>query len=318
MITYNLQKNFSTDAVDIDSEDFCFEYSDVAGAGDGSEAIFSYPPILYRNQKQCVPVRGKNSLTLHAQLGKPVPCVLVVEGFLAVLDAVLYSIGVKAQTGGFTVVEKSLALKRLYSISNELEDSVYNLLDIPRNDRIIQHYLTLADAPAAIKDMVSSGILHENTAFELFNLESAAWIPAAEFITEVALGTKKRNEIIVMLRDIARRDQKELLGLIGSGHMQAILRDAGMDPSHRGEKLYRYIRNMRYPSIHAYRKRFDKKLGEVNIDRKFHLVLPENFEKWEFRLVIPFSSLEEFQDNIEILQRTGKQSSFSELMNMRY
>ena len=120
------------------------------------------------------------------------------------------------------MVEKSLALKRLYTIADELDDSVYNLLDIPRNHRIIQHYLTLADAPAAIKDMLSSGVLHENTAFEIFNLESTAWIPASEFITEVALGTKKRNEIIVMLRDLARRDRKELLGLIKSGHMQAI------------------------------------------------------------------------------------------------
>jgi hypothetical protein len=318
MITYTLLKNFSTDAVDIDSEDFCFEYSGAAGAGDGSEPIISYPPILYLNQKQYVPVRGKNSLILHAQLGKLVPWVLVVEGFLTVLDAVLYSIGVKAQTGGFTVVEKSLALKRLYSIADEMDDSVYSLLDISRNERIKQHYLTLADAPAAIKDMVSRGVLHENTAFEIFNLESAAWVPAAEFITEVALGTKKRNEIIVMLRDIARRDRKELLGLIGSGPMQAILHDTGMDPSHRGEKLYRYMRNTRYPSIHAYRSRFDKKLREVSIDGKFHLLLPENFEKWEFRLVIPFSSLEEFQDNIERLQKTGKQSSFAELMNMRY
>jgi hypothetical protein len=318
MINYTLQKNFSTDAADIDSEDFCFEYSGAAGAGDGFKPILSYPPILYRNRKKYVPVRGKNCLTLHAQLGKPVPWVLVVEGFPTVLDAVLYSINVKAQTGGFTVVEKSLALKRLYSITDKLEDSEYNLLNIPRNDRIIQHYLSLADGPATIKDMVSSGVLHENTAFELFNLESSAWIPAAEFITEVALGTKQRNEIIVMLRDIARRDRKELVGLMRSSHMQDILHDAGMDPSHRGEKLYRFIRNMRYPSLHAYRKKFDKKLREVNIDRKFHLLLPENFEKWEFRIEIPFSSLEEFQNNIELLQRTGKQVSFAELMNMRY
>jgi hypothetical protein len=255
---------------------------------------------------------------MYAQLGEPVPWVLVVKGFPTVLDAVLYSIGVKAQTGGFTVVEKSIALKRLHRITEILDDSVYTLLDVPRNDRIVQHYLTLADAPEAIKDMVSSGVLHENTAFELFNLESAVWIPAAEFITEVALGTKKRNEIIAMLRDIARRDRKELLGLMRSSHMQAILQDAGMDPSHRGEKLYRYIRNMRYPSLHAYRKRFDEKLREVDIDRKFHLLLPENFEKWEFKLVMPFSSLEEFQNNIELLQRTGAQSSFAELMNMRY
>ena len=318
MISYRIKQNVQIDGVDIDSEEFCFDYAGSTITEDKTIAALSLPPILYVNQNRCVPIWGRNSLMHHARLGKPVPWVLQVEGFQSVQETLLYSIEVKAQTGGFTVVEKSLALKRLYSVGEPLEDSVYSCLNVPRNNIILQHYLSLADAPAAIKKMVHNGVLHENTAFLILDLESAVWTSVAEFISGVAQGTKKRNEILVMLRDIARRDGKSLRSVIESGNIQAILNDTGMDPSHIGEKLYRHIRDLRYSSIYAFRERFDKKLKEVKLDRKFHLQLPENFEKWEFRLVIPFSSLEEFQESIQMLQNTSKKHSFNELMNMRY
>jgi len=318
MIRYRMKQNVQIDEVDINSEEFCFDYSGSTRTEEKTVTTPCLPPILYVNQNRYVLIWGRNSFIRHAQLGEPVPWVLLVEGFPSVQKALLYSIEVKAQTGGFTVVEKALALKRLYRIGDTWEDWVYDCLDIPRNNTIIQRYLTLADAPAAIKEMVHSGVLHENTVFEILSLESALWASIAEIISGVALGTKKRNEIVVMLRDIARRDGKSLRNVVESGHIQAILNDSGMDPSHRGEKLYRHIRDARYPSIHEFRERFNKKLKEVKLNRKFHLQLPENFEKWEFRLVIPFSSHEDFRESIQMLQKTSKKSSFNELMNMRY
>jgi hypothetical protein len=215
-------------------------------------------------------------------------------------------------------VEKSLALRGLHSVGNTWEDRVYLSLQIPRNNSIIQRYLTLADAPESIKQMVQNGVLHVNTAFNILELESTVWTAVAEYISGVALGTKKRNEILIMLRDIARRDGEELRSLLESSHIQAILKDTSIDPPQRGEKLYRHIREIRYPSIHAFRERFEKKLKEVKLGRQFHLHLPENFEKWEFRLVIPFSSQQEFKERIEVLQKMSNQSSFKELMSMRY
>ena len=129
---------------------------------------------------------------------------------------------------------------------------------------------------------------------------------------------EKRNEILIMLRDIARRDGEKLRNLIESDDIQNILNDRGKDTSHVGAALHRYIRELRYPSVQAYNERFHKKLKEVKLDRKFHLQLPENFEKWEFRLVIPFSSHEEFQESIDTLQETGECPAFKELMKMRY
>jgi len=318
MIRYRMIRNLNIEEVHVDSEEFCFEYIESTGAVQQAKTPVSIPPILFERENRYLPIRGKNELMRHAHKKSVVPWALLVEGFDSVLDVLLYSIEVKLETGGFSVVEKSLALKRLYSLNQTLDERVYERLGLARNSRVLKRFLSLTEAPADVKDMVHNGTLHENTVFTILDLEPAYWTLAAKFISKVALGTKKRNEILVMLREISQRDGKELRELIESDPIQTILNDMVMDSSHIGDKLYRNIRELRYPSIHAFNKRFNEKLREVKLDRRFQLHTPENFERWEFKLVIPFASYEEFKENVHLLLETGNKPAFKELMNMRY
>ena len=318
MTRYKMIRNLNIEEVHVDSEEFCFEYIESTGAVRQSQTPASIPPILIKHGNRYKPIRGKNELMRHAHEKSAVPWVLLVEGLGSVLEILQYSIEVKLETGGFSVVEKSHALKKLYSLNKTLDEWVYKRLDLARNNRVLERLLSLADAPAVVKDMVHNGSLHENTAFTILELEPVYWMLAANFIRRVALGTKKRNEILIMLRDISQRDGVELRELIESDPIQTILNDSGMDSSHIGDRLYRNIRKLRYPSIHAFNKRFNEKLREVRLDRRFQLHTPENFEKWEFRLVIPFASHEEFKENVQLLLETGNKPAFNELMNMRY
>ena len=315
---YTLKKDFPTDAIDVDSEEYCFEYCIAEKTEKESYEAVTYPPVMYNEKGLYKPLLGRHILKRYASLKKHIPWALVIQSSVSPQDAVRYSIHLKVQMGKFSVVEKALALRRLYRMHDKVDDSLLRLLDMPENDRILRYYLKLADAPVYIKDMVTRGVMHENTAFEILSMESDSWVPVARFIGEIALGTRKRNEILRMLRDIARRDRIKVLDIIENAHVKGILHDTGIDPLHRGMKLYRSIRNMRYPSIHEYEEQFEKKLGDVHLDRKFHLILPENFEKWEFKLVIPFSSAKEFRQNVEALKKTGEQPSFEELMSLRY
>jgi hypothetical protein len=243
---------------------------------------------------------------------------MIVEGFRSERDILQYSIHVKRQAGGFSAVEKALALKRLFSVDSHGDNGLLELLNVSKKNDTIEQYLSLADAPDYIKNMVHCGSLHEQTAFIILTLDQAQRVYAARFICGIALGTKKRNELLCMLRDIAERDSTAFQRIIESSTAQSILLNTAMDPVHRADKLYRFIKKLRYPSIHAFNERFNRKLKQVNLDRRFHLKLPENFEKWEFQLIIPFSSRKEFMENMQMLMETGEKNVFGELMNMRY
>jgi hypothetical protein len=47
-------------------------------------------------------------------------------------------------------------------------------------------------------------------------------------------------------------------------------------------------------------------------------MLPQDFERWEFKLVLSFASAKEFQNQIKQLQEIGEKESFKKLMSMRY
>jgi hypothetical protein len=97
-----------------------------------------------------------------------------------------------------------------------------------------------------------------------------------------------------------------------------ILQRKNIDPPQRAELLYHHLKGLRYPSIREFRQRFDKKLRAVHLNRPLQLVLPENFERWQFKLMVPFSSTEEFQQRVEELRRTAESGAFRDLMEMRF
>jgi len=317
MVTYSLEKDVPTEDVAVESEEYCFDFGTHTRAT-AKDTGPLFPPVLYREQGHYEPVLGRSQVLWCRDKGVRIPALLVLEGPSPGLAAVRFSVLLKQALGGFSVVEKSIALRRLKVLSPRIEDEILDMLGVPRNESMVQNMITLADAPIAIKQLVHEGVMHENTAFEIFKMARELWQPVARFICTVPLGTKKRNEVVSMLRDIARRDGREISDLLENSQIRDILRARDIDPPQRGERLYNYVRALRYPSVHEFRQRFDTKLREVHLDRQFHLILPENFERWEFKLVVPFSSAEEFQKHVEELRKTAEGGPFKDLMDMRY
>jgi hypothetical protein len=192
------------------------------------------------------------------------------------------------------------------------------MLDVPKNEQRIRSMITLASAPSEIKDLLDQGMLHENTIFEIFTLDELHWSALSRFVAGLSLGTKKRNELVAMIRDIVARDRKDVQDIIMSEQVQKIVTSEKIDPPQRGERLHRYLRQLRYPSIEEFNRRFQSRLAALDLPDRFRLILPENFERWKFQIIIPFSTAEEFRKNVEELRSIGTHDTFDELMQLRY
>jgi hypothetical protein len=315
MVTYRLMNDVPIEEISVESEDYCFDY--VSDSSQTAE-VSIFPPILYVEGGCFQPVFGRSQILRSRQGAGSLAYTLVLEGPQPGLETVLLSIDLKRCLGGFRVLERSLALKRLQALSATIDDEVLNTLGVPHHELIVKNLITLADAPAEIKELIHGGVLHENTVFEIFHFERELWTHVAHFINSLSLGTKKRNEILSMTRSIARRDGRSILDILEGAEIQSILQQVNIDPPQRAERLYQYIRNLRYPSICEFGQRFNRKLKEVHMNSKFQLILPENFERWQFKLIVPFSSAEEFQKHVEELRRTGERNTFKDLMAMRF
>ncbi len=319
MIQYTLKKEIPFEKIDLNCLDFCFEYETQVDPGEELKWYGSlYPPVFIKMDGMYKPVLGKKYVLYSKKRNKDVQNGLLLAGIQDRFEMVNFIIHLKKEISGFNPVEKSLALRCLYKLDRNIDPGMLQVLDIPQNSIIIQKYLALADASDEIKCLICRGQLNEQTAFEIFKMQKEEWNEIARFVSTLPLGTKKRNEIVNMINDISVRDQKKAAVIIHQKSIVQILRLENTDLRHKAEKIFHYLYKIRFPSIQAFRERFDRELQEVGIAKKFHIMLPQDFEKWEFKLMLTFSSANEFQNQIRQLQKIGEKESFKKLMNMRY
>lgn len=322
-LKYSIERDIAPEMIDVDSEDFLLEYCGSSGLGkppassDGVEVCL-LPPLLVYGEGRYIPVSGTRCIGICRANHLNIPHGLVIEGIEDHYMLLRCLLHIKKAMGGFNAVEKAFAVKKLFRYRERVGSDLYELLGVPKNDAIIQNYITLSDAPDSIKELVFMGLLHENTAFEIFRFQRKEWESLAKFISSISLGTKKRNNLLSMLFDIAGRDGRGASDILHQDVMKKMLGDERIDPPQRAERVFALIEKMRYPMMYNYREQFMMKLREVGLDRDIHLNLPENFEKWEFRLQFTFSSVTELRRKIEALSRTAGSQSFSELLSRRY
>ncbi len=326
MPEYNLKKYIPFEEIDEEPIEYSLEYYLPAQDNnmlynnimkETAEYSFLYPAIFVLENARYKVVLGKRWVDKYKNMKKDIPYGLVIDRLHDKHEFLKFLIYLKKEFQGFNIIEKSIALKRAFELSPSVDSDIFTLLDIPKTEKYIHNFLHLSEASDNIKMLILKGALHEYTAFEIFKFPEESWYLLAEFISKISIGTKKRNEIINMIYDMAPDDQSSIRKIIESSELKKI-RALQIDPPQIGREVYRFIKKLRYPYISQYREKFDKKLTAVGIDKRFHFIVPRDFEQWEFNIVVSFSSVEDLKNNLEKLRLITEKKSFSELMNSRY
>jgi hypothetical protein len=296
---------------------YSFEYvgpDDTLGVSTADEE--TQPPFFIRVEESYEVIQGLASTAYYTARGLAVPSALLVEKKNDDEEFLRLLVRLKLETGGFNVIEKAIAVQKFRELIGKVPDDLLRLLDIPRQSGYIRNYIELSRAPEELKRALLSTRLHENTAFEIFRFPEASRAAVTRFVSGLALGTRKRNEILDMLLAITDGDAERIGRLISHGDLRKIF-ESGADPPQVAEKAFAFIRGIRYPRMSAYRKRFYEALGKVKIGGELHLSLPKDFERWEFTFSVCFSSVDELKRKIDELKKIAEGEPFEELMRLR-
>jgi hypothetical protein len=315
---YELVKNIPFQKIDLHPSDFSLEYycKDEMDSGGDTWSYISYPPVLIHEEGRYTIVLGKKYVYTLVERKSDVPFGLVIKRKGNDYQFFTHLLCLKKDLQGYNVIEKSIAVKKMHDMKGQTDLRILDLLGIPKRIEYVDRYLQLYGACDEMKSLLVRGDLHENTAFEIIKFEKSMWKDVAVFLNDIALGTKKKNLICTMLREVAGDDQTKLRKIINSLELKKI-NELRIDPLHRGERIFRFIEELRYPAISSYRKRFNEKLKAVGIQKDFHLTLPKDFETWDFKVTVSFSSAEELKRNADKLKKYADTKAFSDLMKMR-
>ena len=316
MIDYRVEDRVRVDLIGAQDE-FYLEYTGEKREERGLGPVYVQPPLLVSNGRQYSLVTGREAVQHCREKQEPLPYAVVVDSIEDRKALMQFLILMKSQLWGFNVVEKAVAVKRLYDLSSTVNGDLLKLLGIPKSERFIRGYIALADAPDIVKGLVLTGRVDLLTAFELFSFEKRYWSRLAHFIAGIRLGTKKSNRLLTMLYDIIHRDGMTVEQLIGSCEIEEIL-NSKIDAKHKGQKVYESIERIRNPYMTEYKERFYDAVRKVGIDPQLHLTIPQDFEEWKFRISFSFTSVEDFRKKAQLLIKIGSETTFHELMDLRY
>ncbi len=321
MKKYILKEQIALKDIDIDSDEYSLEYyqnieSDVKIEGEIRKYGFPYPPVLVFDNDKYKITFGRKYIDIHRRVNKAVPYGLVVDNLKDRSEFFKFLIYLKHEMNGFNVIEKTIALKKMFDTEGKIDPDVLLLLEIPSNEKIIKNYLLLARSSDTIKTLILNDSINEHIAFEIFKFAQKDWDKIACFIAGICLGTKRRNKILEMIYDILHKKQRGIKEIIESTELRKILR-LNIDPPQIGERVYTFIEKLRYPYIHQYKERFYKKLKEVGIEKGFHFTVPSDFEDWKFKITLSFTSVDDFNEKVGILKKIGSKKAFHELMDLR-
>ncbi len=315
---YELEKDIPFQKIDLSSAGFSVEYycTDEVDSGGDTRIYISYPPIFIHEKGRYRIVLGKKYVGFLVKRKNDVPFGLIIKRKGDDYQFFTHLLYLKKDMQGYNVVEKSIAVKKMYDMKGETDFRLLDFLGIPKRGEYVDRYLQLYGACDEMKYLLVRGELHENTAFEIIKFKKSMWMDLAIFLNDIALGTKKKNLICAMLREVVGDDQTRLRQIINNAEVSKI-KGLPIDPLHRGERIFRFIEELRYPVISSYRKRFNEKLKAVGIQKDFHLILPKDFETWDFKVTVSFSSAEELKRNVDKLKNYADTKAFSDLMKMR-
>jgi hypothetical protein len=316
MTEYRIEENIEPARVKRD-ERFLFEYRPQTGKQGRPEDRFSSPPILVSEKDGYLLISGSEAVERSTRKNIPIRYGFVVAPGPDRRELVRSLVLMKRELSGFNPVEKALVLKSYNETCGEVDAGFLSLLDIPKSGRFIEGYLSLAEAPGMLKDLVVTGEVDVFTAFEIFLFDRTHWDVAARFISQIKLGTKRRNRILSMIRDIALRDGTGPESIMQSTAIRLILQRK-IDKLHKGQKVSEAIEKIRYPEMTKYTEKFYERLRKVNLDPALTLTVPQDFEQWEFTMSFSFSSVEEFQKKTALLEHVGSGNAFGELLRFRY
>lgn len=242
---------------------------------------------------------------------KKIPAFIFSESELPNKKAILLSFYDNLSQRYLNEIEKSMAIEKLHSLGKISEEKLINfflpLLGLPRSKKYLEKYLALERIEEAFKKSIAQNEISLEIGIILakFSLQERKRI--FNLIKRLRLNQNKAKEIITLLKEISRREEKSINSLLS----EEVLKD------YRDFSNFRdYLLNRRYPEFKAYEKKFFNLAKSLKLSPEIKISPPAFFESDRLKINLEIKQEKELEKIISSLKRAFKSKEFSKLLSM--
>jgi ParB family chromosome partitioning protein len=270
------------------------------------------PPLLVMRSSTFSIISGFRRITACRQMGWNDIDARILDPALSPLGCLRYAIADNALQRPLNLIEKSRCLQKLSSFlvsSEQLAESAFQL-GLPANPSIIAKLRTLCLLPEPIQHSILADTISLSMAIELGSMDSASGTAFVQLYDQLKLSLNKQREIVMLVREIARRDNMTVTGVLADSKLKDILHHEELDRSQKSQKIRYYLRQRRFPSIYAMEQKRGTHLKQLKLGNHMRLEPPKEFEGTTFTLSLHFKNLSDFQALQNRLEKLGQNPSF--------
>lgn len=254
-----------------------------------------HPPLLKYNPTGYTIVCGFRRIAACLRLGwDNVSARILKENFDRFKLAQL-TVADNALQRSLNLLETSRALKLLTDTCTDQKQlkQVSQDLGLPFVTGVAAKVIKLCQLPLKIQEGILAGTINMAMALELGKLDPEAADGLVEIFDLLKVGLNKQRELLLLLKEIAKREDISLPQLIAENALQELLHNAERDRAVKRQKIRSYLRQRRYPSISRAGVKYEKLVKQLKLGKHINLIPPKDFEKMTYMMTLRFDNHEE-------------------------
>jgi hypothetical protein len=166
----------------------------------------------------------------------------------------------------------------------------------------------------SVQDCILAGTVSLTIATELSMLEQGVGTFLANMFHGLKLSLNKQKQTIVLLKEIAVRENISVMELLKKCGFSDILKDKDIDRTQKAQKIKTHLKQMRFPEITKAEIKREQNIKELNLGPNINFIPPANFEGLIYMLNIKFKNIDELQQQVVKLNNIAENPALEKIL----
>ena len=239
-----------------------------------------HPPILKPSPSGYLVISGFRRIAACKNLGWQEIPARILDADVDVARCVHLAIAENALQRPLNLIETFRCLSLLSStiIDAETLAETASKLGLSGDPGLIRKIMKIADLGTSIQEAILANTISLAMATELAKLEPNAGIALTKIFTRLKLGLNRQRELMMLLDEIAHRENSTIESLLNEHVIQQVLDDRHLDRVQMRQRILEYLKQRRFPAISRIETEFNRQIQNLRLGNQISLTPPKNFE----------------------------------------
>ena len=287
---------------DIDTEDLTFRITTSSNIEDLLGSIqkigLIQPPVLLANSSGYTIICGFRRIAACRKLGWTRITARILEKGIDRFKTAQLSIADNSLQRSLNLVETSRALNLLEDFSPDPQQrrEAAGALGLPISRSVAPAIRKICRLPLPLQEGILRETINLSMAMQLGGLDPQAAGNLVQLFDQLKVGLNKQRELLLLLEEIAEREDTTIPQLIAEKPMQEILKTPEMDRAVKRQKVRSFLRQRRFPAITKAETEYHQWVRKLKLGKNINLTPPKDFEGSTFRMTLRFNNRQDLSD----------------------